>query len=46
MANDRQGNPTHIMPADYFTKPLQGEQFRILREWVDLLINEDNKKET
>ena len=45
--------PTHIMLADYFTKPLQGEQFRILREYImgwkplsELLINKDNKKET
>jgi len=45
--------PTHIMLADYFIKPLQGEQFRILREYMmgwkplsDLLINKDNKKET
>ncbi len=42
-----------MMLADYFTKPLQGEQFRILREYImgwkpllDLLINKDNKKET
>jgi len=26
--------PTHIMLADYFTKPLQGSQFRLLREFI------------
>ena len=26
--------PTHIMLADYFTKPLQGSQFRLLRDFI------------
>ena len=26
--------PTHIMLADFFTKPLQGEQCRVLREFI------------
>ena len=26
--------PTHIMLADYFTKPLQGERFKLLRKYV------------
>jgi len=25
--------PTHIMLAHYYTKPLQGSRFRVLREW-------------
>jgi len=43
--------PTHIMLADYFTKPLQGEQFRFLRAFImgwrpmsDLIIMKENKK--
>jgi len=43
--------PTHLMSADYFTKPLQGEQFRILRAYImgwrpisELLIQKDIKK--
>ena len=43
--------PTHLMLADYFTKPLQGEQFRILRAYImgrrpisELLIQKDIKK--
>ena len=26
--------PTHLMLADFFPKPLQGEQFRILRAYI------------
>ena len=26
--------PTHLMLADYFTKPLQGEQFKIMRSYI------------
>ena len=26
--------PTHLMLADYFTKPMQGEKFRELRSFV------------
>jgi hypothetical protein len=26
--------PTHLMIADYFTKPLQGKQFKLLREII------------
>ena len=26
--------PTHIMLADYYTKPLQGSRFRVLREYI------------
>ena len=41
--------PTSLMLADYFTKPLQRELFRKLREYImgwkpvsELLINDDN----
>jgi len=41
------------MLADYFTKPLQGKQFRLLREFImgwrplsDLLFMKHDKKET
>ena len=44
--------PTHIMLADYFTKPLQGEQFKVLRGFImgwrpmsELIIMKDDKKE-
>ena len=40
--------PTELMLADYFTKPLQGELFRTLREYVmgcrpvsELIFDED-----
>jgi len=43
--------PTHIMLADYFTKPLQGSQFRVLREFImgwrpmkDLIIMKNDEK--
>ena len=43
--------PTHLMLADYFTKPLQGEQFRIVGAYImgwrqisELLIQKDIKK--
>ena len=26
--------PTHLMLADYFTKPLQGTQFNVLRKYI------------
>jgi hypothetical protein len=26
--------PTHLMIADYFTKPLQGKQFKLLRDYI------------
>ena len=26
--------PTHILLADYYTKPLQGSRFRVLREYI------------
>ena len=26
--------PTHLMLADYYTKPLQGSRFRVLREYI------------
>ena len=26
--------PTHIMLADYYTKPLQGSRFKVLREYI------------
>ena len=26
--------PTHLMLADYFTKPLQGEQFKTMRSYI------------
>jgi hypothetical protein len=26
--------PTHLMIADYFTKPLQGKQFKLLRDLI------------
>ena len=42
--------PTHLMLADFFTKPLQGEKFRILRAFImgwlpmsDLLIEKNDK---
>ncbi len=43
---------TYIILADYFTKPLQGEQFKVLRGCImgwrpmsELIIMEDDKKE-
>jgi len=43
--------PTHIMLADYFTKPLQGSRFRMLRKFImgwrpmsDLIVLRDNEK--
>ena len=43
--------PTHLMLADFFTKPLQGEQFKIFRAYImgwvpisELIVRKNEKK--